>query len=632
MYVLGTAGHVDHGKSALIEALSGIHPDRLKEEQEREMTIDLGFAWMTLHDNTQVGIVDVPGHSDFIENMLSGIGGIDAAILLIAADEGIMPQTREHVDILDLLNVQHAVVALSKSDLVEDPEWFELIEADIHDLLHNTVMYNAAIIRVSARTGSGLDKLKEALCALLQVTPPKIDRAQPRLPVDRSFSLPGFGSVVTGTLIDGAFKIGDEVEILPGNARGRIRGLQTHKTKIEKAVPGSRVAINISGVSHHDLVRGMVVCAAGTYKASQRIECSYRHLSTNDGPLKHNSEVKLFCGASQTIARVRVLGQEEINAGEQGWLQLYLRDPIVAVRKDPFILRRPSPAATLGGGIILEPFSMKRHKRMDIRNLERLKTLATGSPSEILRDILMAHPPLMVSDLIERSKLESEVFGLALAELESGDQLFLLNKEQSLSNPRAIITHTDRWEQLLADLISVIKEYQVKNRLRPGIPPEVLRARIDAAPDIYTRLLDEAMERQLVIRVGKLFAFSEFSVKLSDHEKRIIENIMGMFQQRRENPPTRKELEKYANQELLQFLLDTSKLVAISADILLEFNVYSNWVAAVEKMIRDNDAAGVSSVRDRLNTSRKYALALLEHLDAIGLTTREGDFRKLRQP
>lgn len=632
MYVLGTAGHVDHGKSALIEALSGMHPDRLKEEQERKMTIDLGFAWMTLHDNTQVGIVDVPGHSDFIENMLSGIGGIDAAILLIAADEGIMPQTREHVDILNLLNVQHAVVALSKSDLVEDPEWFELIEADIHDLLHNTVMYNAAIIRVSARTGSGLDKLEEALCALLEVTPPKIDRAQPRLPVDRSFSLPGFGSVVTGTLIDGAFKLGDEVEILPGNARGRIRGLQTHKTKIEKAVPGSRVAINISGVSHHDLVRGMVVCAAGIYKASQRIECSYRHLSTNDGPLKHNSEVKLFCGASQTIARVRVLGQEEINAGEQGWLQLYLRDPIVAVRKDPFILRRPSPAATLGGGIILEPFSMKRHKRMDIRNLERLKTLATGSPSEILRDILMAHPPLMVSDLIERSKLESEAFGLALAELASGDQLFLLNKEQSLSNPRAIITHTDRWEQLLADLISVIKEYQMKNRLRPGIPPEVLRARIDAAPDVYTRLLDGALERQLVIQVGKLFASSEFSVKLSDHEKRIIENIMGMFQQRRENPPTRKELEKYANQELLQFLLDTSKLVAISADILLEFNVYSNWVAAVEKMIRDKDAAGVSSVRDRLNTSRKYALALLEHLDAIGLTTREGDFRKLRQP
>ena len=436
--------------------------------------------------------------------------------------------------------------------------------------------------------------------------------------------------MVTGKLIDGAFHVGDDDEILPGNFNGRIRGLQTHKTQITKAIPGSRVAININGVSHHELVRGLVVCNPGTYDISQRIECSYRHLSTSDFPLKHNCEVKIFLWIQSDDCSSTCAGAGGNLRGEQGWLQLFLRDPIVAARNDPFILRRPSPAATIGGGIILEPFSKKRHKRMDPQNLARLKTLASGTPRDILYDLLMSHPPLLVSALFDYSKLESIVFESTLAEMEEAGQLVLINKEGADLDTKTKLTSTDKWEILLSQLSSVLDEYHTKNRLRTGIPPEVLRARLDSQPDIYLKLLEVALDRRLIMRVDKLFADPAFSVSLSNSEQKLIQKILESFRSRAENPPGRKEVEQIGSQELLQFLLDTHKLVSVSADVLLEFEMYSDWVKAVEKKLRDNEAVSVSSIRDRLKTSRKYALALLEHLDAIGTTYREGDFRKLR--
>ena len=388
MYVIGTAGHVDHGKSTLVQALTGIDPDRLAEEKAREMTIDLGFAWLELGDEAaqvEVGVVDVPGHRDFIENMLAGVGGIDVALFVVAADEGVMPQTREHLAILDLLEVRGGVVALTKTDLVaDDPDWLELVMLDVSEALQGTVLADAPILPVSAKTGAGMAELKQVLWQKLAASPPRPDNGRPRLPIDRIFTLSGFGTIVTGTLIDGRFHIGDTVEIQPTGLKGRIRGLQTHKTKLDVARPGSRVAINLTGIDKDDLARGHVVAAPDVIGHTILFDAAYRHLPDATKPLKHNTTIKLFVGAAELLARVRVLGSERIEPGQSGWLQLATTEPVAVTRGDRFILRRPSPGETIGGGRVLDPHPGRRHRRFRSETVERLKTLSQGTPAELL--------------------------------------------------------------------------------------------------------------------------------------------------------------------------------------------------------------------------------------------------------
>ena len=388
MRVIGTAGHVDHGKSTLIAALTGINPDRLKEEQEREMTIDLGFAWLTLPGGEELGIVDVPGHRDFIENMLAGVGGLDAALLVIAADEGVMPQTREHLAILDLLHIRTGMVVMTKIDLVDDPAWLDLVESEIRTVLDATVFQDAPILRVSSRTQQGFPELLRTLELLLGNLPIRPDLGRPRLPIDRVFSVAGFGTIVTGTLSDGKLALGEEVEILPEGLHARIRGLQTHKKKEELAIPGSRVAVNLSGVDMEQVRRGQVVAHPGAYNPTQRLDVHFRLLAEVEAPLHHHTEVKLFIGTSETIANLRLLGSETLNPGETGWLQLETRTPVIAVRGDHYILRRPSPGETLGGGVVVDPQPKSRHKRFDEAVLKALESTAQGSPAEVLLQAL----------------------------------------------------------------------------------------------------------------------------------------------------------------------------------------------------------------------------------------------------
>src|SRR5438552_10702757 len=343
MYVIGTAGHVDHGKSTLVKALTGIDPDRLKEEKEREMTIDLGFAWLTLPSGEAVGVVDVPGHADFIKNMLAGVGGIDLALLVVAADEGIMPQTREHIAILDLLQVRSAVVALSKSDTIDDPEWLDLMSEDVRKELAPTALSGARIIPVSARTRAGLDDLKAELDDVLGRPPARPDWARARLPVDRVFTIAGFGTVTTGTLLDGSLDVGQEVEIQPTGLKARIRGLQTHKEKVTSASPGRRLAINLSGVSPEQVKRGDVVAAAGTLAPTQLIDVRLRWLSDAPAALTHNAQLEFYSGAFQSLTRVRLRGDQALAPGKEGWPQLALQNPAEIIPDDRSLLRQPSP-------------------------------------------------------------------------------------------------------------------------------------------------------------------------------------------------------------------------------------------------------------------------------------------------
>ena len=483
MRVIGTAGHVDHGKSTLIAALTGVHPDRLKEEQAREMTIDLGFGWLTLPNGEEIGIVDVPGHRDFIENMLAGIGGIDAALLVIAADEGVMPQTREHLAILDLLQIPAGLIVLTKTDLASDSSWLDLVETDIRAAVKDTVMQDAPIVRVSARTRSGLDDLLKALSQILQTEPARPDLGRPRLPIDRVFSMPGFGTVVTGTLTDGALSVGDEVEILPSGHKGRVRGLQTHKKKEERAIPGSRTAVNISGVALEEIQRGEVVVHPNQYQPTRRADVRLRLLKDISSPLKHSSEVKVFLGTAETMAAVRILGAEELAAGEEGWAQLELRDPLIAVRNDRLILRRPSPGETLGGGVIVDPHPKGRHKRMDEAVLKSLESLSKGSPSEVLLEAALALGPAVVKDVIARSRLEFASAQSALEELLGNGQMISLD-----GGPRTVdglVIPAAQWQALQDKTLQIVGEYHKSFPLRKGIPREELKSKLKLAPRVF---------------------------------------------------------------------------------------------------------------------------------------------------
>ncbi|HEY7094702.1 MAG TPA: selenocysteine-specific translation elongation factor, partial [Ktedonobacterales bacterium] len=390
MSCIGTAGHVDHGKSALVTALTGMDPDRLAEEKARGMTIDLGFAWLTLPSGRAASIVDVPGHEGFIKNMLAGVGGIDVALLVVAADEGIMPQTEEHLAILDLLRVRSGVVALTKSDLV-DTDWLDLVREEVAERLRSTTLASAPIIPCSAITGAGLPEILAALEAALDAQSARDelrDIGRPRLPIDRVFTITGFGTVVTGTLQHGTLRVGQEIEIQPGGQRGRIRGLQTHKQSVTEGSPGARLAVNIASVERSALARGDVVTLPGQFRPTVAMDVRIELLASAARPLAHNTTLDLYLGAAETPVRVLLLDQEEIQPGETGWAQLRLALPLVAAWGDRFILRAPSPSATLGGGSVIEPWA-RRHKRRDATTLARLERLARGNPEEVALTALL---------------------------------------------------------------------------------------------------------------------------------------------------------------------------------------------------------------------------------------------------
>ena len=629
MHVIGTAGHVDHGKSTLVAALTGIHPDRLKEEQEREMTIDLGFAWMKLPGGESVGIVDVPGHRDFIENMLAGVGGIDAALFVIAADEGVMPQTREHLAILDLLQVQSGVVALTKTDLTPDADWVDLMEEEVRGALQGSVLENARVVRVSARQRTGLDELRQALAECLERTQPRPDYGRPRLPIDRVFSIAGFGTVVTGTLMDGTFKVGDEVEVLPLRKRGRIRGLQTHKQKEEAAAPGSRTAVNVSGIDLTEVMRGNVLAHPGKYHPTQRIDLHFRLLKDVAAPLSHNSEVKLFLGASETVGRVRLLGVEQLQPGEQGWLQLELRDPVVAVRGDHYILRRPSPGETLGGGMVIDPSPKSRHKRFDPEILRQLESLRQGSPADVLLQASLALGIAPLAQVVVRSRLEKEQVEPAIVELLESRQWVQLENGAARAGSDLLVAPAGSWDALTAKALQELEAFHKVYPLRSGMPREALKSRLKLVPRIFSAAVRHWVDQNLLVERGPVLARTGFVVQFTQQQIEKVAALMRRFESSPTAPPALKECQLEVGEEVLTVLMERGDLVQVGEDVLFRKSDYDHMVQAVVDHLKAHGTLTVAEFRDLFQTSRKYALALLEHLDAKRITIRDGDYRKL---
>lgn len=632
MRVIGTAGHVDHGKSTLIAALTGVHPDRLKEEQEREMTIDLGFAWMTLPGGEQVGIVDVPGHRDFIENMLAGVGGIDAVLFVVAADEGVMPQTREHLAILDILQVQTGVIALTKIDMIDDPEWLDLVEADVRDALQGSVLENAPLVRVSARTGDGLEALVAALQACLSDRPQRPDLGRPRLPIDRVFTISGFGTVVTGTLVDGRFRLGEEVVVLPAGLRGRIRGLQTHKRKEQTAQPGSRTAVNISGLDVDQIVRGSVLSHPGKYRTTMRLDVQFRLLPDASGPIRHNSEVKFFLGTAEILARVRLLGLEELAPGQEGWLQLELREPTVAVRGDRYILRRPSPAETLGGGMVVDPHPKKRHRRFDQDVLARLESLRHGSPADVLLQAFQGAEALPLREAVTRARLAEDQAQAALRELVENGQLILLEPGEPAPSGEQLAMSQAQFAAASERAARELEAYHRLNPLRRGMPREELKSRLKVnAPRLYAALLRRWSADGLLEEGGGLVWRAGHAIRLTPQQQAQADRLLAKFAQNPFSPPSVKEAQAEVGEDLFAALVDLGELMLVSPEVTFRSSDYERMVAMVREHFSHEETLTAAQFRDRLNTSRRYVLAFLEHLDAAGVTARDGDVRRLRK-
>lgn len=630
MRVIGTAGHVDHGKSTLIAALTGTHPDRLKEEQAREMTIELGFGWLTLPGGEEVGIVDVPGHRDFIENMLAGVGGIDAALLVIAVDEGVMPQTREHLAILDLLQVPAGLVVITKCDLIDDQEWIEALEADIRDTLRGTLLENAPLLRVSARTRSGLPQLLAALEAILQRQPARPDLARPRLPIDRAFSMSGFGTVVTGTLTDGHLAIGDEVQVLPSGLAGRVRGLQTHKKKEDRASPGSRTAVNISGISTEQIRRGEVLVRPGQYTPTRRLDAQLRLLPDVSSPLSHNTEVKVFLGTSETLAQLRLLGVEQLAPGEQGWIQLELRDPLVAVRGDRYILRRPSPGETLGGGMIVDPHPGARHKRFDAQVLASLSSLIHGSPADVLFEAALALHAAPLKDIMARSRLEPSAAQRAAHELVESGRLLWLEDAAAGSEESRLVIAQPHWQELCQKAERAVSSYHGRFPLRGSMPREELKSRLDLSPRVFNALVGRLVAAGELVESGSAVARPGHAIRLDPAQQERAQALLRKFAQSPFSPPSLKESQAEAGEDLVNALVELGELMPVSAEVVFRKADYDAMVARLRLALSQKGQISLAEVRDLFGTSRKYAQALLEHLDAVGVTRREGDYRKLR--
>lgn len=626
MRVIGTAGHVDHGKSALVEAITGIHPDRLQEEKEREMTIDLGFGWFSLPSGEEVGIVDVPGHRDFIENMLAGVGGIDIGVLVIAADDGVMPQTREHLAILDLLEIPKLVVALNKIDLV-DEEWLALVEEDIETLLLSTRYGGAPIVKVSAVSNEGIDELVKAIDATLQNLPERVDKYRPRLSVDRVFTLTGFGTVVTGTLIDGSFKIGDVVEVLPQKIQGRIRGLQSHKKKVEIALPGSRTAVNLSGVNVEQIKRGDVIALPGTYRSTRRLDAKLKVLDDLSITIKHNMPVKFFIGASEVIGRIRLLGTEQLLPGEEGWIQIETQRDIVAYKGDHFILRRPSPGATLGGGVILNPHPKGRYKRFEPSVIENLARWSSGSPDKVIRAVLEKHTMLSLDEIRDMTGLdESQCLAVLNSESSSADIKCLGSKK---SDGFDLYTVSEQWNSFVQLLKSVVRAYHQANPLLRGMNPEELRSKLKLSSDRFDIVIKELLKDGILVKQGKFVALSDHKILLTPEQKQILAKLIMEFEQHPYSPPTIKQCQDQVGEDLYQYLITEEKLIAVSNEIVFTKQAMEQAKRIVREKIKLNGSINVSGLRDALKTSRKYALPLLEYLDAIGFTKRRGDERVL---
>jgi len=621
MYVIGTSGHVDHGKSTLVKALTNIDPDRLPEEKEREMTVDLGFAWMTLPSGREVSIVDVPGHERFIKNMLAGVGAIDLALLIVAADESVMQQTREHLAILDLLKIHRGIVVITKTDLV-DEELVELVKAEVEDTLAGTSFEGAPMIGVSAYTGDGLEDLKNLLDQTLDQTQVRRDLGRPRLPIDRCFSITGFGTVVTGTLIDGTFSVGQEVELEPSGTKCRIRGLQSHNSKVDYTDPGVRLAVNLSGISRSDVIRGEILTVPGWLYSARRLDARVRMVKNASHALRHNEGVTFHLFTSETTARVRLLDADRLAPDSEGWVQILLDEPIPMVKGDFFVLR--SSEDTLGGGQVVDPNPRRRYRRFDDDVIERLMMLDQGTGEDVLISIADQWGPCNLITLSQRANISLEEVLERLSQLiESGD-MFVLGDMAKDSG--AVVYSRAGWEASKNKIFAALNTYHNQFPLRRGVPNQEIRSRLVLPQAIYLRLIAKLNQD------GNLVEEAQY-IRMPDHKAELTPNLeqeASAYITQLDKEPYSPVTDLSIDSELLNALIDQGKVVKVNDSVIFTSTSYQTMTGQITAHLREKGSITVAEARTLFNSSRKYMLPLLEYLDQQRITRRVGDERVLR--
>lgn len=631
--ILGTAGHIDHGKTVLIKALTGIDTDRLAEEKERGISIDLGFAHFRLPSGRLVGVVDVPGHERFVKNMLAGATGIDMVLLVIAADDGVMPQTREHLAIVDLLGVKKGVVAITKSDLA-DEEWLSLVKEDVKSLLKETSLKNAPIVSVSAKTGTGVKELISELDEVASQITHEEERAPFRLPIDRAFILPGAGTIVTGTLWSGQIKAGDKVDIQPVGFSARVRTIQVHNKKTDEALTGQRVALNLAGVSKDELSRGDVVLKPGYLSPTTQFDGSLLLLKDAPRALKNRTRVRVHHGTSEVMGRVLLLSTEVLKPAQSDFVQVRLEKPIVLKSQDRFIIRSYSPIQTIGGGEVLDAHP-SRHKRFDQTVLDRLAKLFERDPSQLVSLVLVEEKrPLSVSEMSIEAELSSSQVEKILENLAEKGEVELIKV-----GDENYYVLTDFLKDFERELLTYLEQQYQVSSLSRGTNKQLVKTKVfkGMEEEVFEGLLGYLAQQGKVTVKGSLVSSPGMEVGAEEVEKELAPKVISLLKESLFTPPDVDELASKLSlsseeiKELVKMLLEKEEIIRASSQFYFHPNAIMEAEKRIKNYFKEAERLTVSGFRQLIGISRKYALPLLNYFDSIGLTKREKDYRVLKK-
>ena len=628
--VIGTAGHIDHGKTSLVKALTGTDTDRLKEEKERGITIELGFAELVL-DNIHAGIVDVPGHERFVKNMLAGVGGIDLVMLIVAADEGVMPQTREHLSICRLLGIKTGLIVLTKTDLVE-PEWVELVTDDIQDFVKDTFLEDKPIVPVSAHTGDGLENLLDALRMIANQTPAKSETGIFRIPIDRVFTMRGFGVVITGTLFSGSVAVGEQVEVYPKALQARVRGLQVHGESVEKSTAGLRTAVNLQGLERTEVVRGDIVGHRGELKTTYMLDVHLEHLADAPRPLKTRNRIRFHAGTAEIMGRISLIGRDALEPGESSFAQIRLEEPIVVLPRDRFVIRSYSPIITIGGGEILD-IMPRKHRRLRSSSRDHLKSLYQGDETERLL-ILLRNSRLNgveLADLTGRLTLKPSDIQKTIQELSGQGEVQIIDQANFFSMSTAHFNTAQK------NILSFLREYHAENPLRPGAPREEVRGKVgDIHEKIFAAALKHLSESSEIAENGAILRLASHSVEIDETLGEVKMKLESVFKNAHFQPPSVEDAfaqcagKGNSNQNALQILIDEGALLRLKDNIIYHRRALREAENLLKEHLSQNNEITAAEFRDLLGITRKHAIPLLEYFDTARITLRLGDKRVLR--
>ena len=618
--VIGLSGHIDHGKTALVKALTGVNTDSLTEEQKRGMTIDIGFAFL----DENITLIDVPGHEKFVKNMMAGVSAVDVALLVVAADDGVMPQTREHFEILNLLDIPLGIVAINKIDLA-DKDWLELVELDIGELLQGSFMEDAPILKVSAETGDGVDQLKTTLLDLCKKVPDKQDRGIFRLHVDRVFSMKGYGTVVTGTVNSGSLKIGDTVELLPGSVKSKVRGLQSHGEEVQQVETGDRAAINLQGVEIKQIERGSQIAEIGYLQSLNQMGVTLLLLDSAQKPITQNQRIRIHLGTQEVMARVALTDGKTLQPGDDCPALLRLEQPMVAARGDKFIIRSFSPVITIGGGEVMEVLIEEKWKIVK----EKLQNLYESPKSDQLIHLVQEEgaKPITPEKLQYRIGISKEQIN---AIVEEKEELFWLTHKQG----KWLLTQ-NQWNELKNSIHNFLKKYHAKNPLNAGAQKEEIRQHLSCENSILEALLQSMLDDKSISQKGKLFLNPNFSITLSSEDDSLQNSILNQLDQEGFTSSTLAQLSlKTGNskEKLMQVLNvaeQQGKLLRIDGKLMFTQKNFIILREKVNQFFSNHPEMSVSEFKELAHTSRKYAVPLLEYFDKKKITYREGNIRKL---